>query len=243
MTKESELVELNGISTYYEAHGSGEPLVLLHGWTETSNRWQALIPHYAARFRVYAFDLLGHGRSDPLQGTFSIQSAAENLLHLLDHLKIDQTKAIGFSYGGETLLQFACKHAYRLSSMILVGASYNFPAQDWGLDFNNLSSEWLGSLREEHIHGEQQIEQIFSQMFNYEIVLTESQLEEITPSTLVIQGEHDEFNDLAIPFQLRKSLPDSHLWIVPNAGHFAFAGEYEPEFLRISMKFLCGEWN
>ncbi|MEZ4718058.1 MAG: alpha/beta hydrolase [Caldilineaceae bacterium] len=75
-------------------------------------------------------------------------------------------------------------------------------------------------------YGEQQIEQIFSQMFNYEISWTESQLEEITPSTLVIQGEHDESQRPRHTFQLRKSLPDSH-WIVPNAGHFAFAGEYE----------------
>lgn len=241
----SDTVKLDGVDTYFEIYGVGDPLFVLHGWTESSARWQDYIPHFADHFQVIIFDLLGHGKSSPLQGEFSLHSSADNLLALMDHLRIRKAKAIGFSYGGETLLQFSSIYADRLDSMVLIGASYDFPKQDWGMYFsyNDISPERMEQYRKIHVHGDDQIKEIFEQTRNYECVLTESQLEKISTNTLIIVGEYDRFVGLEIPLQLRRSLPNSHLWIIPNAEHTAFAGNVKQEFIRVANEFLKDEWN
>ncbi len=61
--KKAEMVSLNGTTIYYEVFGTGQPLFLLHGFTETSKSWLPFVEDYAKDFEVYLFDLKGHGRS------------------------------------------------------------------------------------------------------------------------------------------------------------------------------------
>ena len=69
LTKKTNIVRVNDIDMYFEIYGEGEPLLLLHGWTQSSAFWKDYIPTYAQNFQVYVIDLRGHGRTSPIAMT------------------------------------------------------------------------------------------------------------------------------------------------------------------------------
>jgi pimeloyl-ACP methyl ester carboxylesterase len=82
-------------------HGKGEPLLLLHGYTQSSKYWQSYLPAYTDNFEVYVIDLLGHGKSSPFKEPLSIKNAAKDVEALTRYLKLESVKGIGYSYGGD----------------------------------------------------------------------------------------------------------------------------------------------
>src|SRR5271165_3802613 len=101
---------------YYETHGSAnsEPLVLLHGFTGSSQDWAPLAEEWAAHFQVIVPDLRGHGRSPNPAPTFRHDAAACDVLELLDGLGVRTFKGLGVSAGGNVLLHVATKYPERL---------------------------------------------------------------------------------------------------------------------------------
>jgi pimeloyl-ACP methyl ester carboxylesterase len=95
---------LNGTEIYFAVRGSGKPIVLLHGFTGSSQDWKALPSEWCAEFQLIAPDLRGHGRSSLLSGQFRHDDAATDVIGLLDRLGIDSCKALGISGGGNLLL-------------------------------------------------------------------------------------------------------------------------------------------
>jgi len=242
--KKAETVKLNGVETYYEVYGEGEPLFLLHGWSQSTTLWNEFVTDFADNFEVYLVDIKGHGKSAPLQSGFTLQAAADNFQALLDYLKFDKIKAIGYSGGGVLLLQLCSANSYRIESMIIIGVQYDLSGKDLNWKFEDNSPEQLENLRERHIHGDAQIKALYKQLNTMEMHLTDEQLSKINTNTLIIIGEKDfVYPDLTKAINLHNNLPDSHLWIVPNAGHDAFTGKYKPEFIRNATEFLSGEWQ
>lgn len=243
--KKAETVKLNGVETYYEVYGEGEPLFLLHGITQSTTIWNEYVTAFADNYKVYLVDIKGHGKSSPILTEFSLQAAVDDFLALLDYLELDIIKAIGISYGGELLLQLCSTDSHRIESMITIGAEYDFSGKELNLNYEIFPTEWFASTRKHSIHGETQVKALIKLLNNYEIHLTSEQLSKIRTSTLLIYGENDDWfaDDLNKVVNLHNNLPDSHLWIVPNAGHKAFTGKNEPEFIRIANEFLNGEWQ
>ena len=101
--------DLNRARIYYEDHGSGEPLLLLHNFGSTASQWKTYIDDWAPRYRVIAWDMRGHGRSTNPSSSdvFLHAEAARDLLALMDSLGIRRARAIGGSAGGMTLLYAA----------------------------------------------------------------------------------------------------------------------------------------
>src|ERR1700730_6446185 len=124
-----QTVPVNGMQMYYVTHGQGEPLVLLHGYTGSSGDWELFLPDLAQEYRLIMPDLRGHGRSTNPSMTFTFRQAARDVFALLDHLGIDQFKAIGMSGGGNTLLHMATQQPKRVAAMVLVSATSYYPEQ------------------------------------------------------------------------------------------------------------------
>lgn len=102
MFSEDHLIEtLNGVSLYYEIHGSGEgePLLLLHGFSGCSQDRLPLIPAWSARFQLIVPDLRGHGRSGALASPFRHGDAAADIIALLDRLGVGAFQGVGVSAG------------------------------------------------------------------------------------------------------------------------------------------------
>src|SRR5262245_13024003 len=104
--------EVNGGRLYFELHGAGEPLLLLHGFTGSSQDWAAA-QEWASGFRLIVPDLRGHGRSNPLTKPFRHEDAAGDILALLDYLRIEACKGLGVSCGGNVLLHMAVRQPER----------------------------------------------------------------------------------------------------------------------------------
>ena len=243
LAKNSETVKVNGIDMYYEVYGEGEPLLLLHGWTQSSNFWSEYIPTYAQHFKVYAIDLRGHGRTSQLTDDFSIKKSAKDIIELLDLLNIKKVNAIGLSFGGLTLLELASSNPDRLKTVILIGISHNYNGgeNNEGSDafsYENLPNSFVEELKKIHHHGEVQIEALFNPNLNYQIKLKDEELNSFNFRTLIVHGDRDEILGVAPAFVLHKNIPNSALWIVPNTGHLAITGSNQKNFLTTSLQFL-----
>lgn len=240
--KKSETIKVNGVEIHYEVYGSGEPLLLLHGWTQSSKFWSDYIPSYAQHFEVYALDLRGHGKSSPVTSDFTIKKASEDVLALLDVLQLQKVHAIGLSYGGLTLLELANSNSNRLASMVLVGASHNFDGgknkPDTTFSYENLPPSFIEELNKTHFRGENQIRALFDPNLNYSIALDDQALRAMNVRTLVVQGDRDEILGLEPAITLHKNMPQSELWVVPNTGHIAINGTNQQDFLNKSLQFL-----
>lgn len=109
----------DGGSIYYEIHGEGEPLILLNGSMMNTMSWMDFIPHLSDKFRMIIFDFRDQGRSSKLAEGYSVDIHVEDILALLDELKIDKVNMFAPSYGGEVAIKFALKYQNRLKTLIL----------------------------------------------------------------------------------------------------------------------------
>ena len=106
----AEILRTNGVEIEYRVTGSGEPLLLLHGFGECiDGSWAAIIPELSKSYRVIAINQRGHGASTNPSGKFTHRQSAEDVKNLMDALGVKTASAIGFSSGGMTLLHLATR--------------------------------------------------------------------------------------------------------------------------------------
>ena len=241
--KKSESVLINGKTLYYEIYGEGEPLFLLHGYTQSSVSWKPYVKDYQKEYEVYLIDLTGHGKSEPFKETLSIRSVAQDLNSLIQYLQLDKIKAIGFSFGGDVLYQLALINPSVISSMITIGAVGTWTINDFQeylevFTFENRNDfPWLKTSHE----GDEQIKAIMDQFKNYKIKLSDHELQNIQPEVLIMIGDDDEGMDFEEVARVKKNLPNSDLWVLPNVSHGAHEGETKEEFIVKSKVFLSKE--
>lgn len=113
-------VAVEGGTLYYEARGSGPPVVLLHAGGMDHTMWDPQAAPLARAFRVVRYDARGHGRSTAPMGPFS---TVEDLRLLLDHLGVQRTHLVGISMGAGVAFGFARTHPERVSRLVLVSTS------------------------------------------------------------------------------------------------------------------------
>jgi pimeloyl-ACP methyl ester carboxylesterase len=109
---------------YYEIHGSGQPLVVLHGAFMTIEFMGQLIPGLAASRQVIAVELQGHGHTADIDRPITYEQLADDTAALLRHLGIDQADVYGYSLGGGVALQVAIRHPAVVRKLVVVSASY-----------------------------------------------------------------------------------------------------------------------
>lgn len=117
--------EVNGLKMYYEIHGSGQPLVLLHGAFMTINAMQPLLSELATTRQVIGVELQGHGHTGDIDRPLRYETLADDVFALLQHLKIESADVLGYSLGGGVALQVAIRHPEVVRKLVVVSASYN----------------------------------------------------------------------------------------------------------------------
>ena len=234
---------------YFEVHGTGEPLLLLHGFSGCSQDWVPLIPEWSQHFQLIVADLRGHGRSSPLTRSFRHADAAGDVIGLLDRLEVASCKAVGVSGGGNVLLHLATRQPERVRAMVLVSATSYFPAQARPImrqyaDTKLPEAQWE-ALRRKHPGGDAQIQALLDSTKSFadsydDLTFTPPYLSTIQARTLIVQGDRDPFYPVEISVEMMRAIPNASLWIVPNAGHGPIGGERWSEFVKSALAFLVG---
>src|ERR1700719_3122516 len=102
-----QYAEVNGINLYFETHGAGRPLILLHGGLGSGEMFGPVLPALAERHQVIAVDLQGHGRTADIDRPIDLQFMADDIAALIDHLGLDKPDVVGYSLGGGVALRIA----------------------------------------------------------------------------------------------------------------------------------------
>jgi len=213
-----QYADINNVRIYYETYGAGKPVLVLHGGlgsiADMGYQIKALAP---TRF-VIAIDSRGHGRSTDTDAPLSYGLMSDDVVKLLDHLKIDRTDIIGWSDGGIIGLDLAERHPDRVGKLVVISANY---------DVDGVSGMPAISSGEPHVPlryrlrgGDPAFYRKVVTMWQTQPHYTLNDLGHIKAPTLVMAGEFDvikrEHTDL-----LARAIPDSQEVIIAGGSHTA----------------------
>ena len=135
---------VNGLKMYYEIHGEGDPVVLLHGAFMTiTNNWKApwgngamdWIAELSKTRKVIAVEMQGHGRTADIDRDISPENLADDVAALLDYLKIPKADVMGYSLGGGAAIQCAIRHPEKVRKIVII--SFAFRSDGWVKEKND----------------------------------------------------------------------------------------------------------
>jgi pimeloyl-ACP methyl ester carboxylesterase len=116
---------VNGVNMYYEIHGSGEPVVLLHGAFMTiTNNWGGWIEDLSKTRKVIAVEMQGHGRTADVARDITYENLADDVAGLLDYLKIPRADLIGYSMGGTVAMECAIRHPDKVRKAVIISSTF-----------------------------------------------------------------------------------------------------------------------
>lgn len=117
------IFEYNGKNIKFSVTGSGTPMVMIHGFLESSAMWDALIPHFSD-YCIITPDLPGMGKSEPIASVHTMELMAETIQALLNYLRIEEAVFVGHSMGGYITLACAELFPERISKIILLNSTF-----------------------------------------------------------------------------------------------------------------------
>jgi pimeloyl-ACP methyl ester carboxylesterase len=118
-----QYAEVNGINLYFETHGEGRPLILLHGGLMSGEMFGPTLPLLAERHQVVAVDLQGHGRTADIDRPIDVRLMAGDIAALIDHLGLERPDIVGYSLGGGVALHTAAKYPAKVRRLVAASAN------------------------------------------------------------------------------------------------------------------------
>jgi pimeloyl-ACP methyl ester carboxylesterase len=220
--------ELNGIRLYYAEIGHGSPVVVLHGGLANSDYLGSQVQALAARHRVIVVDSRGHGRSTRDDQPFGYDLMTDDVVALLDRLKIQKANIVGWSDGAIIGLDMAMRHPARVGRIFAFGANTQTSGLKEGFDKNPVFAAYMARARQEYARlsptpdqydaFQEQIGKMWENQPNW----TDAQLRTIRSPVLVVDGDHDEGIRREHTEYIARTIPGARLLILPNLSHFAF---------------------
>ena len=222
------MAPVNDVELYYEIHGDGTPLILLHGGLGHSGHWKNQVPILSEHYKIIAVDSRGHGRSTLSEQRISYGLMASDVVALMDYLDVERAHVLGWSDGGIIGLYLATHHAERVINVIASGANYDPSGirPDVGehpkfvsyisesmTDYQTLSpkpSNW------DALFGN------IGQMWATEPKFTVEELGSINVPILLLDGESEEAIYPEHTAEMATLIPTATLILSPGTGHFGF---------------------
>ena len=130
--------DVNGISLYYEEHGSGQPLVLLHGGLAAGSMYAPILPELAKGRRVILVDLQAHGHTADVDRPLRYETMADDIAGLIGHLGLERADVMGYSFGAATAVRTAIQHPALVRRLVIVSVPFRrdgwYPESLAGMD-------------------------------------------------------------------------------------------------------------
>ncbi len=219
---------VNGLKMYYEVHGAGPPLLLLHGAFLTVESWGKLVPELARSRQVIAVELQGHGHTADVDRPLSFRQMAADAAALLREIRVERTDVYGYSMGGTVALALAARHPGLVRKLIVHGSTYN--KEGWepeGLkQFAALPADFapkpLKDPYDKVAPDPKRWPVLVAKLKEMEMSfegLPDGDLKAITAPTLIIMGDREGLRpEQAVA--MYRLIPKAQLAILPGADHF-----------------------
>jgi pimeloyl-ACP methyl ester carboxylesterase len=123
-TVAGDYADVNGIKLYYETHGAGHPVVLLHGGLGSIEMFGGNLAALAQSHEVVAVDLQGHGRTADIDRPLSVELMADDIAALIEHLGLKRPHLVGYSLGGGVAFHTAVRHAHLVDRLVIVSVAF-----------------------------------------------------------------------------------------------------------------------
>jgi pimeloyl-ACP methyl ester carboxylesterase len=227
-TEHSGYAPVNGIKVWYAAFGEGEPVVFLHGGLANANYWGLQIPVVAQHYRTIVMESRGHGRSTRDDRPYGYDLMADDVVALLDFLKIERAAIVGWSDGGILGLDLAIRHPGRVSKVFAFAANTDPSGVIDGTEKNPTFAAYIERAGHEYAklsatpNGYNAFVDAISKMWATQPNWTAQQLGAIKTPVLVVDGDHDEAIKRPHTEQIAAQVPGAGLLILPDTSHFAF---------------------
>jgi len=258
MTVERGRAAVNGTQLYYEAAGSGEPLIMAHGLSLDTRMWDAQFAVFAQRYRVVCYDVRGYGRSAPPDD--APYSRPDDQMALMAHLGIARAHVLGLSMGGMLAVDFALEYPQATHTLIAVDSAlsgYRW-SDDWRARWQAMEATgdaeaakrlWLAHPLFAPANAQPAVAAALAQMVadysGYHLLRDDGaraghafrRLEELQMPVLVVLGERDlpDFHTIADRLAVRAH---ARAVVIPGAGHMS-PMEAPDAFNRIVLEFLA----
>ena len=240
-------ITVNGVNIYYREQGKGDVLLLLHGGMGTLESWSYQVPEFSKYYRVITPDSRGQGRSTDAAGPLTYHDMAEDMIALMDALKIQSAYVVGWSDGGNTGLDMAIHHPQRVKALVAYGANGNVAGlQGSFVDYltkasvpqlvKDMGSEFLAvSPRPEYLPI---IADKVRNMWLKEPNFTQSDYDKIRAPSLILDGLNEEYIRPDHACTMAAQIKGARCQMLDGVGHFAMANDTE-RFNSLVLSFLA----
>lgn len=258
--KSSGLAPVNGLKLYYEVHGEGKPIVLLHGSYMTIDlNFSELIPELAKTRKVIVLEMQGHGRTADINRPISYKALADDVAALLKYLKVDSADVLGYSLGGTVAFDLAINHPEMVTKLIAVSTVHKYTGWSQAVRdvLKTIKPEFLDStpLKTEYDRVAPDPKQWHAFLDKYmkfdqqDFDLGADNIKKIKAPVLLIMGDNDGV-DMSYKAELYKlcggdvfadmqGLPQSQLAIIPGSTHVTLMMQTD-KLVPVIMPFLNG---
>ncbi|MFJ3411603.1 alpha/beta fold hydrolase [Pseudomonas protegens] len=220
--------EVNGIRLYYSKLGHGSPVVLLHGGLGNADYWGLQAKALAARHTVISVDSRGHGRSTRDARPYGYDLMADDVIALLDQLKIPRADFVGWSDGAILGLDLAMRYPQRVGKVFAYAANTQTSGVKEGVENNPTFAAYIERAGQEYTRLSltpkeypafvEQIGHMWASQPNW----SDADLAKIKTPVLIVDGDHDEAIKREHTEYMAQAIPGAGLLILPNVSHFAF---------------------
>jgi len=234
---------INGIQLYYEIHGSGDPLLLIHGGLGNAGYWEQQIPVFAQHYQVIALDSRGHGRSTFTEEPITYDLMTADVIALMDYLQVDKADIVGWSDGGIIGLNLAINYPDRVNRIVAYGANYNPSGVRADIGESERFNAYIEQCAADHQTLSPAPEQWdaflnnIGNMWATEPNFAPEQLGAIATPILILDGKEEEAIDTNHTKEMADLIPGADLHLIPGTGHFAMWDKPD-EFNHIVLDFL-----
>ena len=242
-------VDANGVRTYYEIEGTGEPLLLLHGGFSPIETFSGLRSLLTPHFRVYFPERRAHGRTPDVPGPVTYDLMAQDTIAFMEAVELDSAHLVGWSDGAMVGLLVAMRHPELVQRLVLIGQNLNpdglRPEIRAMMQQETMPDMLPPMLRELYAalspdgpeHWDTVVDK-FWQLYRVEPDIPLSELEKVQAPTLVIMGQHD-IPTIEHAQEMQRTLPNGRLEVVPDASH-GLPMEKPEVVSRLVLDFLQG---
>jgi pimeloyl-ACP methyl ester carboxylesterase len=241
MIYEGLFIEVNGIKMFYEDHGTGKPLILLHGGLMNAKlNWEKQIPIFSEYFRVISPDTRGHRKSNNPSGEFSYRLISDDIGALIKALDLGRTLVCGFSDGGQTAFELGLRYPELVEAIASGGVvhelsenyedefkAYLGTTAPGVIDFNYIKkidwySEGVKFLREIHSPGPDYWKSLMKSLSKVWLNPQEypgNRIQELNMPVLILIGDRDQINSVETSIKMFRLIANAELAVVPNTAH------------------------